>query len=49
MPTEQPEVVTYKNWKSGPWHSLGPDYGPEKGFNYDCVNMQVYANGSLGP
>ena len=49
MPTEQPEVVTYKNWKAGPWHSLGPDYGPEKGFNYDCVNMQVYANGSLGP
>ena len=49
MPTEQPEVVTYRDWKSGPWHSLGPDYGPNEGHNYDSVNMQVYANGSLGP
>tara|TARA_R100001463_G_scaffold103499_4_gene157829 strand:- start:8166 stop:10010 length:1845 start_codon:yes stop_codon:yes gene_type:complete len=49
MPVEQPEIVTYKEWKNGPWHKLGPDYGPEKGFNYDCVNMQVYDNGSLGP
>ena len=49
MPTEQPEVVTYRDWKSGPWHSLGPDYGPNEGHNYDSVNMQVYANGALGP
>ena len=49
MPTEQPEVVTYRDWKAGPWHSLGPDYGPDEGHNYDSVNMQVYANGSLGP
>ena len=49
MPTEQPDVVTYRDWQAGPWHSLGPDYGPDQGHNYDCVNMQVYANGSLGP
>ena len=49
MPVEEPEVVTYNNWKAGPWHSLGPDYGPSEDHNYDCVNMQVYANGSIGP
>ena len=49
MPTEQPDVVTYRDWQAGPWHSLGPDYGPDQGHNYDCVNMQVYANRSLGP
>lgn len=49
MPAEEKDVVTYNNWKAGPWHSLGPEYGPQEGFNYDCVNMQVYANGSIGP
>lgn len=49
MPAEEKDVVTYNNWKAGPWHSLGPEYGPEEGFNYDCVNMQVYDNGSIGP
>ena len=48
MPTEEVDTVTYKEWINGPWHSLGPDYGPEQGHNYDSVNMQVYANGSLG-
>ena len=47
MPVEEPEVVTYNNWKAGPWHSLGPDYGPSEDHNYDCVNMQVYANGYI--
>lgn len=49
MPAEQPEVVTYNAWRNGPWHSLGPEKGPQEGHNYDSVNMQVYKNGSLGP
>ena len=49
MPTEQPDVVTYRDWQAGPWHSLGPDYGPDQGHNYDCVYLLVFANVALGP
>ena len=49
MPAESSDIVTFKDWKAGPWHSYGPDYGPEQGHNYDSCNMQVYSNGSLGP
>ena len=49
MPVESQEIVTYNNWVNGPWHSWGPEYGPKENHDYDCVNMQVYANGSLGP
>ena len=49
MPTEQKDIVTFDDWTTGPWHSLGSDHGPKKGYFYDCVNMQLYENGSLGP
>ena len=49
MPAEQKQVVVYEGWRKGPWHSLGPDKGPEMGHDYDCMNMQLYANGTLGP
>ena len=49
MPVEDKDIVTYKDWRSGPWHRVGPDHGPGQGFNYDSCNMQVYENGSLGP
>ena len=49
MPVESQEIVTYNSWVNGPWHSWGPEYGPKENHDYNCVNMQVYANGSLGP
>ena len=37
MPTEQKDIVTFDDWTTGPWHSLGSDHGPKKGYFYDCV------------
>ena len=48
MPAEESQVVVYDSWNTGPWHAHGPEVGPSKGFNYICVNMQLYDNGSLG-
>jgi len=48
VPTEQADYQVIDDWTRGPWHALGPDSGPEKGFIYECVNMQLYSNGSLG-
>lgn len=49
MPSDEIVGSNFSDWKAGPWHSLGPDKGPAKGRRYDCINMQVYQNGSLGP
>ena len=48
MPSQKLVNQSFSDWRSGPWHSLGPDKGPQFGHRYGCINMQVYENGTLG-
>jgi hypothetical protein len=41
------EIKVYKDWSGGHWGRLGPFKAPDN--MYRSVNLQMYANGTLGP
>lgn len=50
MPAIEKKMRVYDNWTGGNWGAEGPvNAAVTNPFKYRAVNLQVYANGSLGP
>lgn len=50
MPAIEKKVQTYADWSGGNWGAKGGVVAAtESPFNYRAINLQVYANGSIGP